>query len=91
MSDEATQDEEKILDAVTDPGTARDYVESAETTIAPPGRPQDVSDGEPLSLGEDVPGVGLPPPGGYTDRRVEAQVDRKPDPDDGPPAPPNIG
>ncbi len=78
-------DEEKILDSVTDPGTAGE-----DAPIPPPGREQDVSDGEPLSLGEDVPGVGLPPPGGYTDRRVDAQVDGLPDPDDGPPAPPDI-
>lgn len=81
--------DEKILDDVQDPGTARGNEGIAGTTIPPPGREQDEKD-ETLSLGEDVPGISIPQGGGYTDRRVDAQIDGRPDPDDGPPAPPDI-
>jgi hypothetical protein len=82
--------DEAILDAVQDPKTAQGDEGIADTTIPPPGREQDENDGGTLSLGEDVPGIGLAPAGGFTDQRVDAQVDGLPDPDDGPPAPPNL-
>jgi len=81
--------DEKTLDAVPDPKTAQGDEGIADTAIPPPGREQDERE-ETLSLGEDVPGIGLPPAGGFTDRRVDAQIDGLPDPDDGPPAPPEI-
>lgn len=78
--------DETILDTVTDPDTA---LEGGPETMPPPGQAQDEGS-ETLSLGEDVPGISLPPDGGFTDRRVEAQVEGRPDPDDGPPAPPDV-